>query len=150
MDQHASEERKNFIWKRIEIIESCKVQSPLHLDRRIFIDQNALRAGASSARRALLRALGWGSRLALKDKPTKPNQETETETETEMETGARTKAERHSERDRDTDTQAQEQRQRDTKRDTQTQTQRDTHRHRQTQTHRHRQTDTQRHTHISS
>src|SRR6056300_152816 len=32
------------------------------------------RAGASSARRALLRALGWGSRLALKEKPTKPNQ----------------------------------------------------------------------------
>src|SRR5210317_1873051 len=36
--------------------------------------RNALRAGASSARRALLRALGWGSRLALKEKPTKPNQ----------------------------------------------------------------------------
>ena len=36
--------------------------------------QRALRAGASSARRALLRALGWGSRLALKEKPTKPNQ----------------------------------------------------------------------------
>ena len=36
--------------------------------------QNALRAGASSARRALLRALGWGSRLALNDKPNKPNQ----------------------------------------------------------------------------
>ena len=31
-------------------------------------------AVASSARRALLRALGWGSRLAIKDKPTKPNQ----------------------------------------------------------------------------
>ena len=36
--------------------------------------QNALRAGASSARRALLRALSWGPRLALNDKPTKPNQ----------------------------------------------------------------------------
>ena len=35
--------------------------------------QNA--SGASSARRAaLLRALGWGSRLALEEKPTKPNQ----------------------------------------------------------------------------
>ena len=34
--------------------------------------QNALRAGASSARRALLRPLGWGSRLAFKEKPTKP------------------------------------------------------------------------------
>ena len=36
--------------------------------------QNAWRAGASFARRALLRALGWGSRLALKEEPTKPNQ----------------------------------------------------------------------------